>query len=168
MSKVLEKKNNRNSSEEIDLLELALKIWAESLGWRVRIAVCKEDEVNLATDADLIGFSVYTQTAPAVYRVSDKLRRAPDMDALMKVAVGELSRILGPDRTFIRFGSEAELGVTQARISGHGEAAEPVEPPQLEDDLTEEMLPDRTRRMARRVAQRVQECVGLVLHEQEG
>ena len=43
-------------------------------------------------------------------QVSDRLRRAPDLDSLMKTAVGELSRILGPDRAFVRFGSETELG----------------------------------------------------------
>jgi radical SAM superfamily enzyme YgiQ (UPF0313 family) len=52
-----------------------LKLWAESAGWLVRVAVCKEQQVDLATDADIIGFSVYTQTAPAAYRLSDKLRR---------------------------------------------------------------------------------------------
>jgi radical SAM superfamily enzyme YgiQ (UPF0313 family) len=52
-----------------------LKVWAESEGWQVRVSVCKEDQVDLATDADVVGFSVYTQTAPAVYRLSDQLRR---------------------------------------------------------------------------------------------
>jgi GAF domain-containing protein/HAMP domain-containing protein len=44
-------------------------------------------------------------------RVSDKLRRAPDMDTLMQLAVDELARVLGPARTFVRLGSEAEFGV---------------------------------------------------------
>ena len=52
-----------------------LKVWTRSADWKVRVAVCKEDQVDLATDADVVGFSVYTQTAPAVYRLSDKLRR---------------------------------------------------------------------------------------------
>jgi radical SAM superfamily enzyme YgiQ (UPF0313 family) len=52
-----------------------LKVWAESEGWQVRVSVCKEDQVDLTTDADVVGFSVYTQTAPAVYRLSDQLRR---------------------------------------------------------------------------------------------
>jgi radical SAM superfamily enzyme YgiQ (UPF0313 family) len=46
-----------------------------STDWQVRIAVCKESQVDLTTDADVVGFSVYTQTAPAVYRLSDQLRR---------------------------------------------------------------------------------------------
>jgi GAF domain-containing protein len=46
-----------------------------------------------------------------VGQVSDRLRRAPNMEALMKTAVGELARILGPDRAFVRLGSEAELGI---------------------------------------------------------
>jgi radical SAM superfamily enzyme YgiQ (UPF0313 family) len=53
----------------------ALELWAESIGWQVRVAVCKEDQVDPATAADVVGFSVYTQTAPAVYRLSDELRR---------------------------------------------------------------------------------------------
>jgi len=50
-------------------------------------------------------------------QVSDRLRRAPDLDSLMETAVGELSRILGPDRTFIRLGSESELGGQPGEIN---------------------------------------------------
>ncbi len=50
-------------------------------------------------------------------QVSDRLRRAPDMEALMKTAVGELSRILGPDRAFVRLGSESELGGQPGEIN---------------------------------------------------
>jgi radical SAM superfamily enzyme YgiQ (UPF0313 family) len=53
----------------------ALELWAESIGWQVRVAVCKEDKVDIETDANVVGFSVYTQTAPAVYRLSEELRR---------------------------------------------------------------------------------------------
>jgi radical SAM superfamily enzyme YgiQ (UPF0313 family) len=52
----------------------ALKVWAEAIGWQVRTTVCKEDAVNIHTDAEIIGFSVYTQTANATYRVAEKLR----------------------------------------------------------------------------------------------
>ena len=41
----------------------ALKVWAEAIGWQVRTAVCKESEVDITSDADVVGFSVYTQTA---------------------------------------------------------------------------------------------------------
>jgi radical SAM superfamily enzyme YgiQ (UPF0313 family) len=51
-----------------------LRLWSESIGWKVRVAVCKEQEVDFSSDADVVGISVYTQTAPAAYRVSDKLR----------------------------------------------------------------------------------------------
>jgi GAF domain-containing protein/HAMP domain-containing protein len=47
-----------------------------------------------------------------IRQVSDKFRRAPDLESLMKLGVEELSRLLGPNRTFIRLGSEAELGST--------------------------------------------------------
>jgi len=52
----------------------ALKLWAESMGWQVRTSVCKESAVDITTDANVVGFSVYTQTANATYRVAEKLR----------------------------------------------------------------------------------------------
>lgn len=52
-----------------------LKVWAESFGYEVRVWVSKEAEVDLSTDADVIAISVYTQTAPAAYRLSEKLRQ---------------------------------------------------------------------------------------------
>lgn len=42
-------------------------------------------------------------------RVSDRLRRAPDLETLMKIGVEELSQILKPARTFVRLGFETEL-----------------------------------------------------------
>lgn len=44
-----------------------------------------------------------------ISRVSDKLRRAPDHETLMRVAVEELSRALRPARTFVRFGGAEQL-----------------------------------------------------------
>jgi radical SAM superfamily enzyme YgiQ (UPF0313 family) len=52
-----------------------LKVWAESRGWRARVSICKESAVDLSTDADAVGISVYSQTAPAAYRVAAALRR---------------------------------------------------------------------------------------------
>jgi GAF domain-containing protein/HAMP domain-containing protein len=49
-----------------------------------------------------------------VGQISDKLRRAPDVETLMKSAVDELARVFGPARTFVRFGSEEELAGTKA------------------------------------------------------
>lgn len=51
-----------------------LKVWAESQGWEARVSICRESEVDLDTDAELVGISVYSQTAPAAYRVSQRLR----------------------------------------------------------------------------------------------
>jgi len=51
-----------------------LKLWAESMGWQARASVCKESAVDITTDAHVVGFSVYTQTANATYRVAEKLR----------------------------------------------------------------------------------------------
>lgn len=53
-------------------------------------------------------------------QVSDKLRRASDMDTLLKVAVGELARVLGPARTFIHLEPEAELENTSEYGSDNG------------------------------------------------
>lgn len=39
-------------------------------------------------------------------QVSDKLRRAPDMQALMKIATSEIARVLNPRRAFIRFDTQ--------------------------------------------------------------
>lgn len=52
-----------------------LRSWAEASGWRVRVSICREHDVDLDTDADVVGISVYTQTAPAAYRVAAALRR---------------------------------------------------------------------------------------------
>jgi radical SAM superfamily enzyme YgiQ (UPF0313 family) len=52
-----------------------LKLWSESIGCKISISVCREKDVDLNTNADVIGISVYTQTAPAAYRIGEKLRK---------------------------------------------------------------------------------------------
>jgi radical SAM superfamily enzyme YgiQ (UPF0313 family) len=52
-----------------------LKVWAQNAGMEVRVRVCREEEVDYATDAEVIGVSVYTQTAHASYRVSESMRK---------------------------------------------------------------------------------------------
>ncbi len=52
-----------------------LKVWAQSSGWEARVCVCKESRVDIDTDADVVALSVFTQTAPAAYRLSVKLRQ---------------------------------------------------------------------------------------------
>lgn len=52
-----------------------LKVWAESIGWQARVSICKEALVDRSTDAAAVGISVYTETAPAAYRVGAELRR---------------------------------------------------------------------------------------------
>jgi radical SAM superfamily enzyme YgiQ (UPF0313 family) len=52
-----------------------LKVWGRSVGWDARVSVCKEADVDLSTDAAAVGISVYSQTAPAAYRVAAELRR---------------------------------------------------------------------------------------------
>lgn len=51
-----------------------LRVWAENHGWEARVSICQEGKVDLDTDADVVGISVYTQTAPAAYRVAAQLR----------------------------------------------------------------------------------------------
>ena len=41
--------------------------------------------------------------------ISDRLRRAPDMETLLKTGVEEIFRVLGPARTFVQLGSAEEL-----------------------------------------------------------
>ncbi len=53
-----------------------LRTWAREAGWQARAAVCRESEVDLSTDAEVVAFSVYTQCAPATYRVCEQLRQA--------------------------------------------------------------------------------------------
>jgi radical SAM superfamily enzyme YgiQ (UPF0313 family) len=52
-----------------------LKVWAESIGWQARVSTCKEVAADLSTDAAAVGISVYSQTAPAAYRLGAELRR---------------------------------------------------------------------------------------------
>ena len=41
--------------------------------------------------------------------VSNKMRRAPNMAALMKITVDQLAKVLGTGRTFVRLGSSEQL-----------------------------------------------------------
>ena len=50
-------------------------------------------------------------------QISDKLRRAPDFESLMKIGVNELARALGPDRTFVRMGVESQLQQDTKKLS---------------------------------------------------
>ncbi len=43
-----------------------------------------------------------------INQISDKLRRAPDLETLMEIGTSELSKVLRPARTFIKFGDESE------------------------------------------------------------
>ena len=59
-----------------------------------------------------------------VSQVSDKLRRASDIETLMKIAVAELSQVLNPARTFVRFGPVTTLEVVQSDDSEHPDQEE--------------------------------------------
>jgi GAF domain-containing protein/HAMP domain-containing protein len=62
-------------------------------------------------------------------QIADKMRRAPDMESLMKVAVTELSRVLEPARTFVRLDPTAE--------KEHGQVAEALEAESVETVLSD-------------------------------
>jgi bacteriochlorophyll C12 methyltransferase len=52
-----------------------LNLWSESQGWTARATECYEREIDYSTDADVIAFSVYTQTAKSTYRIAEKFRK---------------------------------------------------------------------------------------------
>ena len=51
-----------------------------------------------------------------ITQISDKFRRAPDMETLMNMGVQEIARVLGPSRAFVRLGSEEEFIKANASI----------------------------------------------------
>lgn len=61
-------------------------------------------------------------------QISDRLRRAPDVETLMKVGVEELSKILRPARTFVQFGPKEELKeqITNFKESGQDALPRPT------------------------------------------
>jgi GAF domain-containing protein len=58
---------------------------------------------------------LFTETKERISRerllgkINDKMRRAPNIESLMEIAVEELGRVLRPARTFVRLGSEEQL-----------------------------------------------------------
>jgi GAF domain-containing protein len=79
-----------------------------------------------------------------ISQVSDKLRRAPDMEALMKLATSEISRVLNPARTFIKFDTNTDegLGNHDEVVPTSDNGNSDVDISQVEDDsvITEEPL----------------------------
>ncbi len=63
-----------------------------------------------------------------ISQITNKMRRAPDMETLMKVAVTELSRVLEPARTFVRLDSSAEVENDQVVKAQEVEPVEPAQP----------------------------------------
>jgi len=76
-----------------------------------------------------------------ISQVSDKLRRAPDMAALMEVATSEISRVLNPARTFIRFDSKSDGALDkngQTAVVSENEKSDPEIIPVEDDSVTVE------------------------------
>ncbi len=65
-----------------------------------------------------------------VGQISNKMRQANNMKDLMQVTVAELSRVLGPARTFVRLAPEAQLGTStkKATDSSNLSGAPPSQP----------------------------------------
>ena len=63
-------------------------------------------------------------------QISDKLRRAPSMEALLETGVSELARVLGTGRAYVRFGSPHDLqqATRQTDLSGAAPADDEAEP----------------------------------------
>lgn len=59
-------------------------------------------------------------------QIGDKLRRAPDLETLMRVGIEELSQALGSKRAYVRLGSETEAGsmASEPKVLTNGRAAE--------------------------------------------
>ena len=74
--------------------------------------------------------------------VGDRLRRANDMESLMKLGIEEVSRVLGAKQAFVRLGSEAELLEAQPAViapsNGH-ESAPTNGAPQAEVEIDQEV-----------------------------
>ncbi len=60
-----------------------------------------------------------------VSQISNKMRHAPDMESLLKVAVAELARVLSPARTFVHLDAEATLRATPRELAGNGGSLPP-------------------------------------------
>ena len=52
-----------------------------------------------------------------VSNITDKLRRAPDLETLMQIGVTELSKVLQVDRTYVQFGNAGELRRRAAKVT---------------------------------------------------
>ncbi|RMF04097.1 MAG: GAF domain-containing protein [Chloroflexi bacterium] len=72
-------------------------------------------------------------------QISDKLRRAPDFESLMKIGVEELARALGPNRTFVRMGGESQLRQDAKQLPPTTDSA--AGPPSKSDILSKKLTP---------------------------
>ncbi len=71
--------------------------------------------------------------------VGDRLRRANNMESLMKTGLEEISKVLGARRALVRLGSEAELTsntpvVTQSMTNGHVDSHTESASPEVESN----------------------------------
>jgi GAF domain-containing protein len=74
-------------------------------------------------------------------QVSDKLRRAPDLETLMKIATAEISRVLNPARTFVRFDTNVDDDNAGEAVSVSDNGQSDVEISQVEDNREDQQYP---------------------------
>jgi GAF domain-containing protein/HAMP domain-containing protein len=101
------------------------RIWSES-----ELALISAVIDQVAQAAETIRLLDETQERASreelVSHISNKIRRAPDMESLLKVAVSELARVLNPARTFVHLdlpevSQPAEVKHVEPAINGTSE-----------------------------------------------
>ncbi len=67
-----------------------------------------------------------------ISQISNKMRRAPDMESLLKVAVTELSRTLNPARTFVRMDLSTAAEPAEVKLGEAATNGKPEQRPEAE------------------------------------
>ncbi|GIK38702.1 MAG: hypothetical protein BroJett011_25350 [Chloroflexota bacterium] len=67
-----------------------------------------------------------------ISQISNKMRRAPDLESLLKVAVTELSRALNPARTFVRMDLPEVEGPAEVKLNEAAANGKPEQDPRAE------------------------------------
>lgn len=116
------------------------RIWTDS-----ELAFIKTVMEQVAQTAE--NLRLFTETKERISRerllgkINDKMRRAPNIENLMEIAVEELGRVLRPARTFVRLGSEGQLGRSTNGQQNGQEAHHPAERNGVE--LADPLPPER-------------------------
>jgi len=87
-------------------------------------------QLELALDSALLYYDTQRRAAreQAIRQVTERMRRAVDVETILQATVAELARALGVPRAYVRLGTEAELGPGDRRAR-HWQANLSTEPP---------------------------------------